>query len=244
MNKILMNNEKNLFSEQEKIEFSKNDTLLIEMDHIQKQFFLVVLDNVCVTLNFLAYDVDFSFHIKLGKNSHLTMNALFIEGSFHIDTSLEGESANFSCNYSMIAGKDSHNTIEVYHHQSNTISHLRNHGFSINKSAIVVDVSSTIFKDASKCISHQDNQIIEQQNSLSQINPNLYIDNYDVDASHSAYVGEFKENELFYLMSRGISMKDAKYLLLKAFLLGNLSLETDMKEKYEKKLTDFLSKEV
>ncbi len=244
MNKILMNNEKNLFLEQEKIEFSKNDTLFVEIDHIHKELFLVVLENVCVTLNLLVHDADFSFHIKLGKNSHFTINHFLIGGCFHIDASLEGEYANFSCNYSVIADKDSRNTIQIYHHQNHTVSHLKNHGFSVQKSSLVFDVSSTIPKESSKCISHQDNEIIEQQNSLSQINPNLYIENYDVDASHSAYVGEFKENELFYLMSRGISFEDAKYLLLKAFLLGNLCLEPDIKEKYEKKLTDFLSKEV
>ena len=79
---------------------------------------------------------------------------------------------------------------------------------------------------------------------MSQINPNLYIENYDVEASHAAYIGEFKEEALFYMMSRGISMDDAKFLLLKAFLLGSFNFDDTTYDNYMNGVTKYFNREV
>ena len=51
------------------------------------------------------------------------------------------------------------------------------------------------------------------------------IDNYDVDSNHAAYIGKFRDEELFYLMSRGISRDVANRLLLNGFLINSDSIE-------------------
>ena len=55
----------------------------------------------------------------------------------------------------------------------------------------------------------------------SKIQPNLYIDEYDIEASHGAYIGKFDFDTIFYLESRGLSEKESYNLLIKGFLLGN-----------------------
>ena len=61
----------------------------------------------------------------------------------------------------------------------------------------------------------------------ANIKPNLIIDNNEIEANHSAYIGTFKEDEMFYLMSRGINKKNCYKLLLKAFLLNNMQIESE-----------------
>ena len=61
----------------------------------------------------------------------------------------------------------------------------------------------------------------------SKIWPNLLIDNFDVNANHAAYIGKFKEEDLFYIMSRGISRKKAYKLLLSGFLLNTDSIDKE-----------------
>ena len=61
----------------------------------------------------------------------------------------------------------------------------------------------------------------------STICPNLYIDNYDVDSNHSAYIGKFRDEAMFYLMSRGISLENSYRLLLNGFLINTDSIEYD-----------------
>ena len=56
---------------------------------------------------------------------------------------------------------------------------------------------------------------------------NLLIDNYDVDSNHAAYIGKFKDEIMFYMMSRGISREVAYRLLLNGFLINSDSIEKD-----------------
>ena len=64
----------------------------------------------------------------------------------------------------------------------------------------------------------------------SKILPNLLVDNYDVSASHSAYISDFDKKRMFYLKSRGISDNEARRLLLEGFLIGNLDVDDETKK--------------
>lgn len=54
-----------------------------------------------------------------------------------------------------------------------------------------------------------------------EINPNLYIDEFDVVANHSAYIGPFPSDIIFYLKTKGIGSKESRRLLLESFLLND-----------------------
>ncbi|MFA5693040.1 MAG: SufD family Fe-S cluster assembly protein, partial [Acholeplasmataceae bacterium] len=41
---------------------------------------------------------------------------------------------------------------------------------------------------------------------------------YDIKAGHAATVGKMEEEELYYLMSRGLSKKDAEKLIINGLL--------------------------
>ena len=47
--------------------------------------------------------------------------------------------------------------------------------------------------------------------------PNLEINNNDVKCSHGTTIGRIDENKLFYLMTRGLSRKDAQKLVVEGF---------------------------
>ena len=66
----------------------------------------------------------------------------------------------------------------------------------------------------------------------STICPNLLIDNYDVESNHAAYIGCFKEDILFYMMSRGISREVASRLLLNGFLINSDSIDMNKLAKF------------
>ena len=57
------------------------------------------------------------------------------------------------------------------------------------------------------------------KNARATVDPELEIESNDVKASHSASIGKVDEEQLFYLMSRGISRKKSVELIVKAFLL-------------------------
>lgn len=56
------------------------------------------------------------------------------------------------------------------------------------------------------------------KNARAEVEPELEIDSNDVKASHSASVGQIDEEQLFYLMSRGLDRQESVKMIVRAFL--------------------------
>ena len=109
--------------------------------------------------------------------------------------------------------------------------------FEIKDGKIKFNVSSFVPNGNKECQVDQVNRIINLTKNKCEIDPNLYIDEYDVNASHSALIGKFSDEEMFYLESRGINKTDALKLLIKGFILSNIEIEelkNQINEKIEK----------
>ena len=117
--------------------------------------------------------------------------------------------------------KEKYNLI-INHNYSNTYSNIINHGVNIKNGVLSFDVSGFIPKKTPQCVTNQTNRIINLTDQKCQIRPNLFIDENDVIANHSAHIGKFSDEEIFYLQSRGISKTDAVNLLVKGFLFQKL----------------------
>jgi Fe-S cluster assembly protein SufB len=53
--------------------------------------------------------------------------------------------------------------------------------------------------------------------SRSDTIPNDIIETDDIEYSHEATIGKISDQTIFYLMSRGISEKDAKAMIVRGF---------------------------
>ncbi|MBQ6323583.1 MAG: SufD family Fe-S cluster assembly protein [Bacilli bacterium] len=157
------------------------------------------------------------------------------------DTIIYHFSINCSCNvklnlvkkdislyyyYNNINYDDNEFRISVIHSKSNTHSELFNHGVNVGNNKLNYDVEGIVPKKSSGCVCNQENQIINMNDGKSIILPKLLIDNYDVDSNHGAYIGKFSKEKLFYLMSRGLSLKEANKLLLNGFLINMDSVDS------------------
>ena len=148
-----------------------------------------------------------------------------INGSSNVNIDILKEDVTLYYYYNNINYDDNNFDIEVNHKKNNTHSELFIHGVNVNDSKLTYNVNGIVPKTCSKCICNQENQIINISNGKSTICPNLLIDNYDVNSNHGAYIGKFSDEKLFYLMSRGISKKEAYSLLLNGFLINSDSLD-------------------
>lgn len=119
--------------------------------------------------------------------------------------------------------KDNQNyTMVVYHNNKNTESNIINNSININEGTTNFNVTSVVYNGITNCVLNQTNKIINLNDKECKINPNLLIEENDVVANHSAIIGKFSEEEIFYLMSRGISRKEATNLLIKGFLINGI----------------------
>ena len=148
-----------------------------------------------------------------------------INGSSDVEINITSDDVTLYYYYANINYDDNAFKIKVYHLANNTHSEIFNHGVNVFDNKLTYYVDGVVPKVSSKCICNQDNQIININNGKSTICPNLLIDNYDVDSNHAAYIGSFKEDILFYMMSRGIAREVASRLLLDGFLINSDSID-------------------
>lgn len=135
---------------------------------------------------------------------------------------LNGENARIDYNFKTISNNKETYDYHIFHDAKNTVSNIRNNGVCIKDGIIIYQVSSFVPKDITGCIVNQNNRIINLTKNKSEIMPNLYIDSHDVEASHSALIGKFSDEELFYLQSRGIDYNNALKLLISGFLTSDI----------------------
>lgn len=145
---------------------------------------------------------------------------------------LNGEKAKINYELKTIATKEQKYDMIVYHNFKETESYIKNKGVNI-KGGLHFNVTGIVENNITDCIIDQKNRIINMSNDKCTIDPKLLIEENDVIANHSALIGKFSDDELFYLMSRGISEKEATILLVKGFLMDNIEDE-ELNKKIEK----------
>lgn len=110
----------------------------------------------------------------------------------------------------------------INHNKEKTCSNIKNNGVNLN-GAMNIQITGKVPNGINDCICNQYNRIINLSKNKCEIRPILYIDSKEVSANHSALIGSFEDEELFYLKTMGIDEHTAYDLLIKGFLLSNIT---------------------
>lgn len=204
-----------LNNKHEEIEVNSLEDLSIEIDNNS------TLD--LKLLNFNKVD-NLSIKAKVGKDSYLNVTfADFSKGNISLKTVVDLVSENASCDWHLATlGNDTsekHFDISFNHLVGNTTAVMNNYGVARDKSRITFSGVNHILEHASKSKTVQNAKIIVfDKDAYGQASPILKIDENDVQASHAAIVGQLNNNHMFYLMSRGLTKKEAKLLITLGYL--------------------------
>ena len=116
--------------------------------------------------------------------------------------------------------ENKHYEILIQHNQPMTYGQMDNYGVVKDSGKLVIDGIGTITKGQHGSAAHQTNKIMVFDEACHACaNPYLYIDDYDVQASHAAAVGKMDEEHLYYLQSRGLTKKQAMQLITYGYLM-------------------------
>ena len=134
---------------------------------------------------------------------------------------LAGEGAKGTCISIAVAGKDQYQDAgaRMIHLASNTTSTIISK--SIVKNGGVANYRGTVrhVNGAQNCRSHVEcDTLILDNISKSDTIPNNDVRNNTSYIEHEATVSKISEDQLFYLMSRGISEKDATQMIIMGFI--------------------------
>lgn len=181
-------------------------------------------------------DYKMGYKYYLGENSNLNITKIHDVNSIKelIVTNLNGKNAKINYLLKTISTNQEKYDLMVYHNQNETESLITNHGVNLDKGILNFNVSGFVPKGKKSCALNQNNQIINLTNEKCTIKPNLFIDENDVIANHSAHIGKCNDQELIYLMSRGITIENAQNLLIQGFLKKGLNNQELIHLKLEK----------
>ncbi|XJS10846.1 Fe-S cluster assembly protein SufD [Aerococcaceae bacterium WGS1372] len=136
-------------------------------------------------------------------------------------TELKGQGSESNTNIISIAnGKQTQmvNT-KLLNAGHNSVANIFQHGVILDQARLSFNGIGHIVKDAKEADAQQESRLMMlSQESRGDTNPILYIDEFEVTAGHAASVGQVDPEQLYYLMSRGLSQSDAEYLLIRGFL--------------------------
>ena len=144
------------------------------------------------------------------------------EVTYDVFNSIKGINYNFK---GIATDKETYDIV-INHNYKDTVSNIRNNTVNIDNGKVTFQVSAYVPNGIKNCLVNQANRIINFTNNKCEIRPNLYVDEFDTTANHSALIGGFDSNEMFYLKSRGITEDEANKLLISGFLLSDLNSQS------------------
>ena len=148
-----------------------------------------------------------------------------------IDFNLLHEGDRVDYNFANICLGEEEYTININHREKKTVSYINNRTVALKNSKTNFIINSVVLKDSIKSILDQNTRIVTMGECDTKIEPNMFIDLDDVEARHGSVIGTFKDDQVFYLMSKGISYNDTLKLLIKGYLLSKIEVSVDVRIK-------------
>ena len=196
----------------------------------------------CINLFEYSYDNE----INISNKYNIDNNACLIISKFYcnnntdenIDINLNGEKSILKYNFSSISSGMDKYKINIYHNKKGTSSDIFNKTVAKENSSNFFDINSYVENGIIDTYLNQSTKIITLGESDNRINPNMYTYDNSTTAVHSSVIGNVSEDELFYLMSRGISYNDSIKLIVKGNILSNINIPCE----YWQKINDIIDK--
>lgn len=108
---------------------------------------------------------------------------------------------------------------KVVNQGKHTIGNILQHGVILDRATLTFNGIGLIEKYAKGADAQQESRVLMlSEKARGDANPILLIEEFEVTAGHAASVGQVDEEQLYYLMSRGLSRQDAEHLVIRGFL--------------------------
>ena len=242
-NKIIPFDNNSVIADNNSILFKDNGKYYIEYIDCKDVCFNIEVDEN-VNVNLFEYSNNKNININ-NRYSLNTMSKLVVSKFYYndntnekIDIYLKDDKTSVNYNFSSITNGSDKYIINIYHKGNNTSSNVINRTIAKEESTNIFDINSYVDNGIKNCYLEQQTKIITLGDSNNKINPNMFIGEESTTAVHSSVIGSVNEEDLFYMMSRGISYKDSINLIIKGMILSNIDVNIEYREKILKLLDD------
>ena len=240
MNKILVSRDR-IISNSENAKIDNNVIRLLKNDIYYLEYEDITDINLCIDIcngvSAVLYEYS-SFNDIIVNNKYivnggeLKVNKFYNNDSVceNIDINLYSK-GKIDYRFSNICKNKENYEININHEGAGTVSNISNKSISLDGSKLNFIINSIVKKEYEGSILDQNTRIVTIGDADTKISPNMFIDCDDIEARHGSVIGTFKDDLIFYLMSRGIQYNEAVKLLVKGYLLSNIENDGYLREK-------------
>ena len=205
------------------LDLTTNTKQIITTDLIN-EINLIVNSNVSASIVlFSKEESNLNLNVKINENANLKIDIISMNNhsldNYYFD--LVGEYANLDVNVLSLA-KNSKKEFKFFvnHLAPETKSNVSNNGISFENGKNYFKVNGIIKPNMKNSDVRQITKgLILDPTGECLAEPILLIDYFDVKAYHGATIGKISDDDLFYLMSRGLNKDEAFMLIINGLLL-------------------------
>lgn len=111
-------------------------------------------------------------------------------------------------------------SMNVVNFAPHTLGEIRNYAVVLKTGVLMIDAIGRIVKGAYRSENHQTSRALSfEDGQKSTILPELLIDENDVQASHAMSIGRMDDDQLYYMMSRGLTPQQCTTLISTGYLM-------------------------
>lgn len=216
--------------------------LIKSNNYIEIKEYASLKHNIIVYENVKGVEINQTINIlNSGEYTSALLDVCEENVQFNNQINLNGEYASSYFRSAVVSNKDSKKRYEIstFNNAFYTSSKMDNYGVCKENSTLEFKGIGTIKNGFKQSNNHQNSKIIVfDELSNASVYPLLYIDEYDVLASHSAAVGKVNDEHMYYLCSRGLNENQAREFITMGYLLPvlNYFLDENIKAKAKKTL--------
>ncbi len=216
------------------VTFKKDIDIEIEYIDTNESKLTFVIDNCNINLYEVSFDNEINIDNKyIINNGSLLVNKFYNNKACNEKITIDLCSIDSQINYNfcnICVGCEKY-VIDINHKNKKSVSNINNKSIALKNSDLNFVINSNVPDSSIKSILNQNTRIVTMGDSNSKVSPNMFIDCDDIEAKHGSVIGTFKDDQLFYLMSKGICYSEALKLLIKGYIFSSVKVSSDVRLK-------------
>lgn len=203
---------------------------VVDLDKYINSAKITIKEDTIINAINLHNNMDLKMLVKSGKNLVINMFDYAVNLNTHLEIELEDRS-NLTINCTFIAEVKYELDIDTKLYGDNIETKVNIRGINEPEGIVRITMNGTVAGNTKGNVIEEYAHILNKSRLSNIIIPNLIINTNEVEANHGVTIGQISEDELFYMMSKGINRSTATKIIEEGFIKEGLDL--DVKEKIQ-----------
>lgn len=201
---------------------------VVDLDKfIDKASVLVKEDTILNSIN-LHNNANLKIKIEKGKKLEFNIFDYAVNLEVNIDVELD-DASTLILNDAFISEEKYSLNINTKLYGNDITVEVNVRGINEENGTALVVLNGTVAGETKNSVMNEFAKVLNKSNNSNVLIPNMMINTNEVEANHGVSIGIIDEEELFYLMSKGMSVEHASKIIEDGFLLS--IMENEVKER-------------